>query len=512
MTQVILGKFDGGHAEDLRTHNTDECEYSKNFDVFLNPHKLVPFADSIAETTATDTMDDIEISDIDYASISGTYYLMGIGYETSSSTKPTFWNKSAISNGGTLNWTSYAVAAGNAFVKGSGFVYKDLYYCLGFNGSNQYTLYRFDSAGSVTAKGSISSSSTSYVRPFVHPEDTLVYIVIGTTITVFNGTDSIGSGSSVTSSTILPSGMFPTSLTDYGSYLAIAMSPTRGNGNSTVYLWGRDITLNTLQGSVDFGEGRLVALENLNNNLFALMQPHYALTTSYTRLVIKQYAGGAVDTIKSLAVLSSQNVIYSAVGGGVKNKNNNKMYFVMSNDDSIWVIGKNKSGNYIVSQDKYLFNGASTATNPQALQMIGDVLWRGFYTNTGVYTLMRSRIASLGESLAYASTCKYRTTINPGMRLEDRYKNKQLKSVRISYTGKSSGTIALKTSVDGSSMTAAIDETGLTAIEDVKESDCVAGTSEPLLSGREFQFQFECTGGVEIKQVEYFYEVLPSLN
>ncbi len=500
---VLINKWDGGHAEDIRTFATDQSQFSWNFDIFTNPHKLIPYGDSIAETTGTSTMADIQLGDIDISLIGSTYILTGAGYETSVSLKPTFWTKSALTNGGTLNWSSQAVAAGNTFQKGSGVIYKDKYFALGYNGTNQYSLYRYDSAGSITTIGTISSSSTFYCKPFVHPEDNVLYIVLGNSITSWNGSTL------TTTTTILPSGMEATAITDYGTYLAIGMRPLRGNGNATVFLWGRDATINTLQGSLDFGEGNLLTIENLNDSLFAVMAPQSTFSTSImNKIIVKGYSGGAVETIKSLVVLNTQ-----AISLATKAKNGNRLYFGLNNDYATYVFGKNKSGSYILTQDRYFNNGSVIGSALYGLSMIGDVLWRGFSTAVSSFILMRSMISGLGETIVYTSTSIYKTTINPNMPLADRYKNKQLEAVQISYTGKASGTIALKYLVDGkngsgtSVMTSIISDS-TTAIEEVKEATAETSTNNALLAGREFQFQIESTGGVEVKEVRYKYSVI----
>ena len=240
-TQVILNKFDGGHAEDLRTTNTDECEKSLNFDLFTNPHKLIPYGDSIAETITGATMDDIEIDSVDIELLGSNYNFVGTGYESGASNKLNFLTKSSLVDvSGATPWVSDAISGGASYVKGSLVVYKEASYALIYNGSGTYTLYKHASSGTASSIGNISTSSGFYSRPFVHPEDNILYIVIGNTIAKYDGTTFS------THTTILPSGFDTVSVTDYGSYLAIFMRPTRGTGNSVVYLCGRDTTLNTL--------------------------------------------------------------------------------------------------------------------------------------------------------------------------------------------------------------------------------------------------------------------------
>ena len=98
-------------------------------------------------------------------------------------------------------------------------VYKEASYALIYNGSGTYTLYKHASSGTASSIGNISTSSGFYSRPFVHPEDNILYIVIGNTIAKYDGTTFS------THTTILPSGFDTVSVTDYGSYLAIFMHP-----------------------------------------------------------------------------------------------------------------------------------------------------------------------------------------------------------------------------------------------------------------------------------------------
>jgi len=306
---VTKNKWDGGHAEDIRTFATDECEYSLNFNLFDNPYRITPYGDSIAETSSTAVIADSQITDIDVSLIGSTYILTGVGNESSVSSKPTFYTKSALTNGGTLNWTNQATAAANTYVYNSGVVYKNKMYALAFSGT-VYTLYRYDSAGTVTSCGTITDSSTFRAKNFVHPDDNKLYIVTGNTISYYDGVNAIGTSvaTSYSVSTILPTGFEAVSQTFSGAYLAIAMRPLRGNGNTVTFLWGRDATLNTLQGRIDFGEGNLIHIDNLNNTLFAVMQPGFSVidfATIQNKLEIRAWSGGQVQTMKSILISSN---------------------------------------------------------------------------------------------------------------------------------------------------------------------------------------------------------------
>ncbi len=492
MPTARVQKFDGGIAEDIRTFAIDECEKSLNFNILNNPHKLVPYSDSKAEVADNGDMKDVQISDVEVSLIGSNYVITGSGYESISSVKPTFYIKSDIIS----TFSQQAVAAGTTYQKNSGVVYKDKFYALGYNGSDTYTLYRYNSAGSVTAVGTISSSSQFFSKPFVHPEDNVLYIVIGTTITSWDGS------SLTTTTSILPTGYEGVSLTDYGTYLAITMRPLRGNGSPRTYLWGRDATLNTLQGIVPWGEGKILFVENIYNTLIAIMQPQDSFHSAfYNRILAKGWAGGSVQPLKdiSVGVFDFMNVI--------RLKNSDRIYFGNQNaDDCIYVFGKNKGGSWVLTKDQYLFNGVTTYGGLAGLSMIGDIMWRLIVgTISGGYTLMRSRVLSyLSETATYLSTSVYKTTINPSMAIADRGKMKQLLAVRVYYTGKANGVVGVKYAVDTTTMTSIISES-TTAIEDMKQATMqIDGNA--LNAGREIQFQMESTGGVEIKYLEYDYE------
>lgn len=496
MTTVILNKWDGGQAEDVRTTETNQSEESNNFDIFTEPYRLNPYSDSIADT-ADVAIDDSEISDVGVCQISGTDYIVGVGYESGASTAIAFYTKTSL----TAQFIKQAVATGNSFVKGSAITYKKLAFAVDSNGSGTYRLIRFNSAGSVTTIGSISASAGNKVISFIHPEDNVLYIFIENVIARWDGTTF------TTVNTILPANFSVSSTDAYGAYISIVLNPQSGNANPISLLWGRDMTLNTLQGSLDLGEGYCGIVVNLYNILFFIMSPSTAFTSNnQNKIIVKAYSGGAVETIAELNDSSSLSIgqVYH-----YKAKKNNKVYFGFANSDCVWTFGKNKGGRYAITQDRFITNGTQIAGFPatqvlSGISIIGDVIWVGGFSQTGTYTLMRSRIVS-SEGLVYTATSKFTTTVNPGMAIGDRYKQKQLDAVQIAFTGSLLGITGLKYSVDGSDFESIISETN-TAGEHIFEATADTNGA-PLKEGREFKFQPNCTGGTKIKEIRYRYTV-----
>lgn len=492
---VIIDTFDGGHAEDLRTHQTNECAQCLNFDIYTNPHKLIPIRDSVSETyTDVAGVDTIELSDVGVCTISGTSYPTAVGYESGASVKPAFYTRvSGAMNG---DWSQQAVGAGE-FRKGTMVTYQNLAYTMATDGR----LQRFDSAGSVTTVGTASgTSSIAWPRPFVHPEDGILYIVWGNVISRWNATTSTFDNTT----TILPVGYTATSLTNYGGYLAISMKPTNGAGNSVTYLWGRDITLNTLQGVIDFGEGSLNVIENVGDVLVGLVYPKTQFSSTITnKLDVKVYAGGSVQTVKSIPLTDT---VYNTL----KLKKDDKLYFAIGGTSSaIWCVYRNKKGAWVVTQERFMYTGSQSAANlissVQGLNAIGDYFFIASTIASGTPNFYLR--ATINQDTKTA-TSVYKTTINPSMPIADRYLDKQLDVVQVAYTGKTNGTITLKYAVDGVSLVTIISAQSATNAEGVIEVTGESATA--FLTGREVQFQVETTYGVEIKEIRYRYTTLNS--
>lgn len=494
--QVVINKFDGGKAQDLRTFNTDESADSFNFDILSNPHQLIPLRDTVSETTASGAMTDIQISDVGTSVVAGNVYLTAVGYESAVSNRLAFYTSSSGMNG---IWNQQAVGT-TSYQQGTMVVYKNSAYAVGYNGTTDYTLQKYISAGVVTVVGTTvvtapTGSSYPVPRPFVHPEDNVLYFCVSNVISSWNG-------SAYTNyTTILPSGYDVTSLTSYGSYLVITMRPHNAVGNSICYLWGRDGTINTLQGNIDFGDGNLNIIENIGNVLVGVMFPQtYGGYSSVinNKVFIKTYSGGAVNTVKSFNINANSNY------GIAKMKKDDTLYFGVcegGSEVSLWATYKNKSGQWVTTRERYINNGSTASTDTiqsiVAITNIGDYVYVGAFQNTVGFVLRAT-----SASATYVNPSKYRTTINPNMPLADREKEKFLVSVDVAYTGVSGGTTTVKYSVNGSA------DVTIGSSSVVGENIVQAGaeaTGIPFAPGLEYTFQVETTGGNKVKEIRYVY-------
>lgn len=493
MTQVIIDKFDGGHAEDLRTHTTDQCEKCLNFDIYKNPHLLSPYSDMILQTFSSGDAYNYRITDVVSDVGASGSELIALGQVSVSA--PDLNAKIFYKAKSATTWSGGAEDTTGTPIRGTLIGYKGEALYLKVVGSD--IKLSKGSSGSTSDLGTITGVATA-CKSFVHPEDTLLYIGTDNEIASWNGS------ALVTPALTLPTNMKIVSLDAYGAYLLIGCYDSSGLGRSVTYLWGRDSSLATLQGVVNWGQGKLVASPNINGYVVGIMINTDTYTIKDNRLFVKVWGGGDIQTVKEIDIentaLLQTNVTPTA-------KKDGRFYFNITATECIFSVGINKSGEWTISKDRYLFDGTSPSY-VDAISFVGDLLFVGLATNAQAGQFWATKFTANDPTTDYTLSCIYKTTINPKMPIVDRNKDKQLLGVRVSYTGASSGTTTIKYIVDGGTLTiikANTNATGEQIFEAGAESD-----SKPFQSGREFQFQIESTGNSKIKEIAYFYKTTPT--
>lgn len=495
MTQVIINKFDGSIAEDIRDYKTDEHESSSNFSL-KKPYILEAIPDTIVETSSGDPITDLKLTDV-ILDATDNSVLVALGKKSSASSNMAFFKSAAIGNA----WTITAQRGAGIVIPNTLISYKGKAHALEINGSDT-KLIRYTDDSTATDRGTVTGTNGSNLpKPFIHPEDGLLYIGSGYTLGIWDDTTM------TTFNTMIPTDKTITSLTQYGGYLAIGVKPTTNVGDSLTYLWGRDTTLNTAQGIINWGFGSLIALENLGDILVAVIVVQNTNTTISTKLQLRIWAGGEVQTVQEIELASG---IGTAIPPYVfKAKTRNSLYFTISADPCIYKVTKNKDGQFTLNRERFIANG-STPSTIHGFSLINDIMWVGYNISGGATnTFFRNKLSATATD--YTNTSTYKTKINPGMVIEDRYRDKQLTGVRLMITGlAASGTTSLKYYVDSGSVTtieAKANSAGEIFIQSGNESD-----GKALKSGKEFQFLIESSGNAKIKEFAYWYTVTPELN
>lgn len=505
MKPIVINQFDGGIAEDVREPRTDTFSYTSNFDTFSNTNRLSPYRIMETESIDSGVLADFNITDVCIMKDATNTNIYALGRAGASDENPKFFQKStAMSITADFQAASGGEDSSNNVIPGTLAEYKTRLFAMKTDGStNTYVIAYNHVAASIAAIGTIASypqvpSGVAFPRPFRHPQDDKLYFGAGSVLARYDN-----SSFTVNVGLILPTDCYITSLTDYGSYLAIFTAPTVGGGSSKLFLWDVGRALTTPQEVIDLGEGTVAVGENVNGILIAVMTNKTPTTNSLfnikTKLSVKAYFGGTPIVLKEITTTSDTFTLPA-----FKSKNNNRLFFACAASingtslNQIWVVSKN-GNKWSVSPDRTVNNDTALTGNINGFSLIGDYLWANF--NTG--SLFRTRLTS-----ATYPTSKYESLINPGMPEEDRTKKKQLKTLSCSKSN-SIGQLVLKYRVDSTGAYTTIGTLtsgGSLVLKATNES-----TGTPFNAGYEYQFLVESTLGAELTEIKYTYDTINEL-
>jgi len=511
MKLIHINRFDTV-ANDRYEGHSNEFTIAKHFDTLTYPTRLKPLRGMTADTANTGIGNIIVASD-------GLMY--GVGDNGSGASK--LWQRSGY--GASDGWqaipntgqTGGATPKYNLLVE---------YIDVGTNPATDRTMF-WAETGNIRRGNKLGANSsandaltfTNIGQGFVHPKDKILYIPYDNKISTYALSSTLN-----TAQFTIPTQYTIPCLTNYGNYLAIPGYSLNGVGvgGSIVYLWGRDTSLTTADESINWGQGQLKVLNNLNGVLIGISRVSASpngSTQDSDSIQIKAYAGGTEPIlIKELIanhIVGSSSSPSLTINQNVNFIYKNRMYFsvnIVPNDgisDSyygLWSVGKNKiTGAYSVNMERIATNDNSD-TGVLAAAILGDFVSIA-HTTVGTLTCTNNGVGT-GK---FNATSTYDSVINPGMVIgrvygHDRLLNKQLFTLALHYEPLQSGaSVTLKYKTDNGSWTTVFTETtaGSVVTERTKDENGNAFTA-----GRNFQFRIESTGGAEITGLSYKYDIL----
>lgn len=302
----------------------------------------------------------------------------------------------------------------------------------------------------------------------------------------------------------LPTNSAINAIAELNNYLAIACD--QADGTIVIYLWDRDTSLTTLSEKIDWGVGSIKHIENIGGILCGISTTSANATSLMPRVMFKYYDGTRVVTFEEFICTS-----ITFPSNPSKQKFNNLFYFLATmvidgtTFNGLWKIFKNPQGQMAVSFDKLPRNDTTVGL------LKGFIRW-GDYTfiaylilGTGAYTIWRT-----DDQANYTATSIYESEINPKMPEADRTQLKQLKAVALSTELITTGqVVTLKYRVDGGSWSSAVISVPVGEVN--KEAWTDINTGLAFVNGNEFEFRVESTGGAEITEVKYKYEIRKTL-
>lgn len=513
MRTFSFNRFDKGMVSDPRDPSEGACRVCSHFDVFTNPHKLSPYRSVETGDSAGSTNG---IGNYDY----GNNILYGLGANGAGGPARIFSRTTFLD----ATWTAVKIIGGSALVAADYPAFKFYQNKLfGVRGARYIWCYDvnsdtvYDGSGGNANEADLGASAyTSCAIPLVHPKDDVLYFPYNNKIASKNGT-AAWTNAALT----LPSSLVITSLAPFGNYLAVACRPTTGTNQnslkSVLYLWDRNSSLATLSETIEWGEGNLMVLDNIDGTLIGVS--YLGDTGSYSfkdRMIVRRYSGsGGAVKVQELIGFSQAPAIATGV---FKYKSNNRIFFPAcfpvgsTSYTGIWSIGRStQTGEFGITLDRQYTLGTFSSTSPifYGLIYLGDYVFASYLDSSSTYFMEKT-----DDVANYTTTSVLETVINP-MEPEHvrgsaglRSSQKQLKAVAMCFEPLTSGQqVVLKYRVDGGAWTTIGTFTNAVTTETVVAERFRDAAATSFTTGREYEFRFESTGGAEITEFKYQVEV-----
>lgn len=511
MQKVSHNDFTGGMAQDVRELRTDTFAKAIGWNIVDSQAMISTYPATVTETgilasavTAYTFNDAVGVIDTSGESI------FAVGTLSTSLALPKFASKNSMSPANPyLDYTNSGDASGEtgSVVYGSLATYRNKVFAMRQTSTlSQGKLVMYDrTTTTYTQVGTISSTAVNSgegAKPFVHSQSNIIYTAHGSTVAQYDGTTFTASAFTVASDLEIMS------LSEFGSYLAIACQPRAMGGRSKVYLWNLDTGNTRAQEILDFGEGFIKVLENVNGELIGLSISTRGTSFGVSKmgqLTMRVYNGGAPVVVGKYTPSQASNfTLYN-----FKQKKNNVVYFAARmaiggvDTHQLFCCGKNQNGRYFLTPDQFMIAPATdTIVTVNGFGIVGDYFFFGFRgTNGG--TGMFYRTTDQSNSFESAT---FDSLINSKMPVRDRPLKKKLKGIY--FTSPSGGTFTVSYSVDGSAFTQVY--TGTLSANETKEITAFDDGSH-FKEGREYQFRIVASSSTAQRTLSewgYWYEVL----
>lgn len=338
IVETKITRFDGGIANDPRDPRENTCRMVSNFDVLTNPRKMTPYRDSVSGDDAAATS---QKQNFCIALRTGTTYgLYSLGVKSGAATAQIMYKNLTTGSDYDLDDDDWTNTNNNESSSGSTNFELFVYYKntgLIYGARSSRYVWEYEPSGGTSwadSKYDYGSTATHISQGIVHSKDDIMYFGMDNKLIKNNA------GTFATALT-LPANLYITSVCEYGNYLAIAMAPVSGYGNSKVFLWDRDSSLATLSESIDWGSGALTIIEEIDGVLVGIS----LMTTLFfnDRIVIRGLSGGVAVKLAELSGTTSTLLPIA------KQKINNRLYFMMSivvggtRREGVWSFGRSSA-------------------------------------------------------------------------------------------------------------------------------------------------------------------------
>jgi len=516
--ETIINRFDGGIQNDPRLRIQGASRVCKNFDVFTNRHKAIPFLgiESGDSNASTYKPRNFAVA-LDATVAEGTAYkLYTLGIKSGDTVANVRYKNidcCAATDLGGSSWSTLGTTAkheGSASDVAFGlFTYwgkTGLIYCA-TTADNQIMTYDPDGLADFAESGVNAVTMTTVSEGLVHSKDDKLYIPYDNSIM------STADGTTWNDTAItIPSHMVINSICEYGNYIAIAGTPKSGIGKTFVYLWNRDSSLTTVSESIEWGTGQIKVLEEVEGFLVGISYYGGTVRREKDRAIFRAYAGGTPQTFLTLQTDISTLDIPSG-----KQKIDERLLFQMQYEKDSAIHGgiysiSLRNGRFALVQESFA-DGSSqveitldgTYFAQKGFIKVGDTIFQSYINDSGSTYVM----SKTDDQTNYAYPSIFQTNINPNMSAQYMSTKKQLVAISLSYDSlPTDGSAKLEYRVDGGSWVEIFTETTDSAIITEAKIDVNGAT---FAEGREYEFRVTSKGGAVITELKYKTELMGTI-
>lgn len=462
MPEITINNFTGGVSDSLRQGSLNGSAITKHFDIFSDPKRLLPYKDFEEDQDTT-----YKITDFLYygSKIYGYGVVVGSG-------KVKIYEKANLTASWTASTTgedSSGARTTNCFVEYKGKIF-------GFSANAR--IWSYEVSSNTFAPTALSVSYTNVAQGLVASDDRLY-------MPYDNYIASNDSGTWNATALTLPTNIVITSIDEYSNYLAIGCRSSDYK-NSKIYLW--DKTSSDVNEVIDFGEGNLKIIANLDGNLIGISSS--TLTSSDAtfyrpNVTFRRYNGGN-RAVPFKTIFSEDTNVFL---GSLRQKKGNVVFFPMSitwngaTHYGIWSLGRRGEGyDYAFTLDQMPDNNTAV-TSIDGMFLLGDY-W--FVALNGDGSVNRTNDAVSYTTTSIFETEKYRV-----------FPQSKLDWVKVDFAPLIAGAqIVLKYRVDEDTSWTTI-FTEATDNQISHKSVVVESDGSVLEDFKEVQFRIESTGNAQ---------------
>ena len=500
-------------SDDPRQPSLNMGSLVKHFDVFSNPFRLTPYRSTEADTSTSVSSTDLEQYTVQDFQLGLDGKLYGLGRVSSGSVFPKIFSKADPTTG---NWTVEATAEGTgALIRGCFIEWQSTWWM--FSGTTNVS--RWVIGGTFTnAQGTVATITS--VAQGVIGQDNNLYIFYNNKVVRVNSSSTVSDNVAPA----IPSDMRITSVCRYGTYLAIGCAYGTSNitipsGRSQVFIW--DMTSTTFTDIIDWGEGALRILDNVEGRLVGVTDKYLTSTLGLTRgsMVVKMWAGGIPQVVKEVVANQTVTADATAFPNTVtrfprsKVVKNNKLYWVASvpfglstSTEStyhlgIWVFGrKNINSDFTIAVD-YVEEAVSTSNF-----FINSFGAAGDYWFISHSAISAGKVTKTDDAANYTITSIYDTQIFNG---GDAASYKDLIDVTVTTVFMpTAGQIVIAYRTDAqTSYTTIFTNTVDNSISHTANNIESSGAALPKYY-KELQFRVQSTGGAEVTGISFREDII----